>query len=344
MPKIKNKVQLPESKLLKAMAELESAIEKGDELEEQDPEGGLSTEGSPLSNAAPRGKADRAKKSRAATSSSSSASDDASSVSKAEDAESSMAKMLSASDTSDDASSEAPPKKKSKKKVAKAAGASTSSDDDDDSSSDVQSDDDDRPAEKSFRAQAEQDETMAKAIEVSSFLESMVDNIGVHTQRLTKALTKAFSEQLQAVESRLNARIDNRVAKSVALQQNYNTRAAQALSAIGNAIQDDVVDVMKSLANLPVSSPRGKAMLSKSEVNPPPFSGSRGGGGMADGSEGDFSELADLSTDAIGEWLFKKSATNQIDPKLILAWEADHYNVETLPLQVRKSLANDLCK
>ena len=55
-------------------------------------------------------------------------------------------------------------------------------------------------------------------------------------------------------------------------------------------------------------------------------------------------ELADVSQEAIGDWLFKKSMANQIDSKLILAWEADRYSVEALPVQVRKALVNDLCK
>jgi len=342
MPKIKNKVQLPESKLLKAMAELESAIEKGDELEDQDPEGGFSTEGTPLSGAAPRGKS--TKKSRGASSSSAST-DDASSdgVAKAED-ESSIEKMMSASDeaSSNDASSKAPPfKKKKSKKVAKAAAASSSSSGDD-SASDDESDDSDRPAEKSFRAQAEQDETIGKAIMVNDFLEAFVDQVGVAMARMTKS----FAKQLQEAESRINARIDNRVAKSVSYHADFNQRLAKAISSIGNSVQEDVVDVIKSLVNSPASGSRGKAVLSKSEVNNPPWQGNQGGDNrMANGSDGDFSaELADVSQEAIGDWLFKKSMANQIDSKLILAWEADRYSVEALPVQVRKALVNDLCK
>ena len=183
---------------------------------------------------------------------------------------------------------------------------------------------------------------MAKAIEVSDFLESMVDQIGVAFSRLAKSFTK----ELQAVESRLNARIDNRVAKSVAIHQDFNTRLAKAVSAIGNAVQDDVVEVVKSLVNSPASAPRGKAVLSKGEVNQPPWAGSQADNRMANGSGGDdfLAELSELPQDAIGDWLFKKSAVNQIDPKLMIAWEADRYNPEALPLQVRKALVNDLCK
>lgn len=327
MPKPKNKVHLPESKLLKAMADLESSIEKGDVLEGQDPEGGLATEGAPLSNAAPSGKADRAKKSRAA-------SDDASSVSKG-DSESSMAKMLSASDDA----SEEPPKKKSKKKFEKAESMSS-----DDASSDDGSSEDE-PAEKSFRDQAEDDETMSKAILVNDFLESLVENISVAFTRLGKSLEKSFIREVQASEARINARIDHRVAKSVSIAHEFHGRLAKAVTAIGETVQGDVVDMIKSLTNSPAPSPRGKAMLSKGEVNQPPWTGNQSADRiLADGSSDYAAELREVPNEVIGDWLFKKSALNQVDPKLIMAWEADRYNVEVLPESVQKSLVNDLCK
>ena len=344
MAKTKTKTQLPESKLLKAMAELESIVEKGDELEDQDPEGGLSAEGTPLSNKAPKGKS--TKKSRTASS------DDESDVEKADDDDdASIEKMMSASD---DESEDSPPpfKKKDKKKTKKSfppAKASkkdddASSDDEssDDESSDDASSDDDEPAKKSFRSAAEKDETVAKAIEVSDFLEAMVDQISVAFSQMSKS----FAKELQAVEARFNARLDNRVSKSISYQTSFNQRLAQGVSAIGNSIQDEVLDVMKSLVNSPAGAPRGKAVLSKGEINQPPWSGNQGGGQAANGSdaEGSAAELSELSPEAIGEWLFKSAATNKIDPKLILAWEADHYNPETLPAQVRKALVNDLCK
>jgi len=319
--------KIPENKLLKALAELEDVIEKGASLEDADPEGGLSTEGTPLSRKAPSGRGE-AKKSRH------SSFEDESSVSKAEDDESEsdddddddddsdISNMLSASDA-------APPFKK------KGAPAKDDDSDDDDRGDDNDSDDD---TEKSFREVAEGDETMAKAIEVSDFIEAMVDQLSGAMGQMAKALRR--------IEERLGARIDHRVAKSLASQQNFNARLAQAVSAIGNSVQDDLVDVVKSLANSPVS-PRGKALLSKGEVNQPPWSGSQSNASMADGSDGGgdyLAEVNDLSPEVVGEWLFKKSMTNQIDSKLIMAWEADRYNVEVLPVQVRKALVNDLCK
>jgi len=69
--------KIQERDLLKALNELEDLVEKGDALENQDTEGGLSTQGTPLSSKAPSGRSDTKKSDR-------------------------MAKMLSASDTASD--------------------------------------------------------------------------------------------------------------------------------------------------------------------------------------------------------------------------------------------------
>lgn len=331
------KTQIPEPKLLKALAELEDAVEKGDPLEDADTEGGLSTEGTPLSDAAPSGRSDTKKARRKSSSSSSAAS---SSVEKSDGDDDSVVEKADDDSSSDDASSGLQLKKKKKGAVAKAASMSSSSDsssDDDDESDDSSDDDASSPAEKSFREVAEGDETMAKAIEVSDFIEAMVDQISLAMLQMAKSIRR--------IEGRLSARIDHRVAKSVAYQQSFNARLAKAVAAIGNSVQEDLVDMVKSMAGQPVAAPRGKAVLSKGEVNQPPWQGVSNDQRMANGSDGDFiSELSELSPEAIGDWLFKKSANNQIDPKVILAWEADRYNIEALPPVVRKGLVNDLCK
>jgi hypothetical protein len=338
MGKRNTAAQLPESKLIKAMAELKDAVAKGDALEEQDPEGDLAAEGEPLSSAA-RGNKGVTKKSRAADDAESEVekSDDDSSSDGGDD-ESEISKMLSCSG-GDDASSDAPPpfakkKDKAKKSVRKAAASTASSDDD--------SSDDDSSTSKSFRAQAENDEQLAKAIEISPFLEALIDNFSVAMKRMTTNVAKSITE----MEMRLNARIDNRVAKGVSVQSDFNARMAKAVTAIGESVQGDVVDMIKSLANSPAPITRGKAVLSKSEVNNPPWAGAQQSDNrMADGSGGDYlAECAEFSSDAIGNWLFNKSCKNEIDSKLILAWEADRYNPEALPVQVRKALVNDLSK
>lgn len=322
MAKIKNKI--PEGKLLKALAELEDSVAKGDALQAADPEGGLSTEGKPLSAQAPSGKSD-AKKSEP--------DDDG------ED-EDEAAKAFSASDMSsdDDDDDDAPPKKKDKAKKSFPLPKAKSGDDDDSSSDDASSDDDD--AEKSFRATADQDETMSKGIEVSDFLEAMVDQLSLTMLTMTKNIQKSIVD----LESRLNARIDSRVAKGISISQDFNSRLAKAITAIGTTVEEQA-DLVKSLGNQPVVQPRGKAVLSKGEIHQPPWGGNGGqNNNMADGSEHDVSELASVPPEKIGDWLFAKSARNQLDPRLIMAWEADRYNVETLPAEVRKALANDLLK
>jgi hypothetical protein len=325
MAKTKNKI--PEGKLLKALAELEDSVEKGDALEDADPEGGFSTEGTPLSDAAPSGRGETRK---------AHADDD----DESDDESSDTSKAFSASDMM---SSKEAPKKKKSKKTEKAFPPPKAKAKDDDSSSDASSDDDDdgdddESAEKSFRNAVEQDETMAKAIEVSDFLEAMVDQLSLTMLSVVNTMKKSIAE----MENRLNARIDNRVAKGVSLQQDFNSRLAKAISVIGMSVEGQA-DLVKSLANAP-AAPRGKALLSKGDVNQPPWGGHGGGAEhhMADGS--DLSELTSLSSDKVGDWLFAKSANNKIDPKLILAWEANHYDVSTLPEEIQKSLANDLLK
>lgn len=326
----KPKAKIEENALLKALTDLQDQVAKGDALEEQDPEGGLSTEGEPLSTAAPSGKGESTRKSRRSSSSRSSSSgdDDSSSVEKAED------------DDDDSASSDGssrkpfPPKKKMKKAAAESSSDGASSDD---GSGDDESD----STEKSFKQVAEQDETMAKAIEISSFLEALVDQVSASMSQMRKSIV----EGLQGIEQRLAARIDSRVAKSAAAQHEFNTRLAAGVAAIGNAVQDEVIDLVKSFANAP-AQPRGRAVISKGEVNTPPWQGVQRDARMANGSDdGDYvAELRELSSEAIGDWLFKKSCNNAIDQRLIMAWENDRYNPETLPVQVRKALVNDLCK
>lgn len=330
MAKIKNKI--PEGKLLKALAELEDAVVKGgDALQAADPEGGLSTEGKPLSAQAPSGKADTKK-------------------SDAESDDEDTAKAFSASDmdsddddSSDDDSSAPPPKKKAKKSMNKSSTAKAfppkKDDSDDDSSSDDASSDDD-DAEKSLRERADEDETMSKAIEVSDFLEAMVDQVSL----TMLSMAQTFQKSIVEMESRLNARIDSRVSKGISLASDFNSRLAKAITAIGTSVEEQA-DLVKSLGNQPAARPQGKALLSKSDVHQPPWGGNGGGGNaMADGSDVDYAELASIPAEKIGDWLFAKSAANKIDPRLIMAWEADRYDVNTLPEEIKKSLANDLLK
>lgn len=334
--------KIAENKLLKAMAELEG-VAKADPLEDADPEGGLSAEGEPLSQGAPRGKGDSTKKSTRRSSSSSSV--DSSSDSESDDGEAASSMSF-----------KKPPPAKRPGKVSKAvppassSSSSSSSDDDDSSSDDAGSDE---STSKSFRQAVAEDNDVQEYLNVQPFLESLVVNISDSMARMTRL----FKKSLQDTEQRLLAHIDDSIAKSLSggtPQADFNVRLAKAVAAIGNTVQNelvtvqgDLLEMVKSISNQPVS-PRGKAVLSKGEVNAPPWGGSfavNADQRLASGSDGDYvEELKELSSDAIGDWLFKKSMNNQLDQRVIMQWEAERYNPEALPLQVRKAIANDLIK
>lgn len=334
------KDRIPESKLLKALAELED-VTKGDPLEDQDPEGGLSTEGEPLSGAAPRGRGEQTKKSRNRAS--------ASSPFQAASSSSSDG----SSDDDDDASSPLMPPKKGKKdkgkKVSKAtARTASSSSESDDGSDDGSSDSGSDDADKSFREMAEDDETMQKGLQVNDFLEAMTDQLSLALLHVKESIAKSLME----MESRLLAHIDEGLAKSTGSRRDFEVRLAKGIAEIGRTVVGDLLpmaDMVKSLADQPAGSPRGKAVLSKGEVNRPPWSGSNAGEDnrtLADGSGGgdDVEALRELGAKSMCDWLFKKGALGEIDPKVPIAFEADRYDPAFLPEGVRKAMYNDLIK
>lgn len=334
MPKSRDKI--PESKLLKAINELEDSVAKGDALDEADPEGGLSTEGEPLSGAAPRGRGESTKKSRrAASRSSSSESDDSSSSSSSSGkARPSIASMMSAGG--------------GKPKVKKSVASESSSESDD--SSDDRSSDSGSDAEKSFRARAEDDETLRKGMIVNDFLEAFVDQHSRAMRNLAGSVAKSIKGMEARVVAALTEHIDATVAKGFAVQQGFNVRLAKAVAGIGNTIQSEVIDGMggliKSFGDLPAGQPRGKAVLSKGEINAPPWSGPGAGqdAGPGQDDEAVVAELAALRPEKISDWLFDKVSKSQVDANVMIAWEANRYDVETLSPQIRKALANDLIK
>lgn len=329
MSKTKNRI--PEDKLIKALAELES-VAKGDALEEQDPEGGLSTEGKPLSDDAPKGRGESTKKSRRASASS--------------PFEATSSAAESSDDDDDDESSDeettSPPKKDKKSKVEKASKASKSS-------SAASSDDEDDDSEKSFREMADGDEKMRKGILINDFLESMVDQMSLALLYVKDSIVKSINETGAAII----AGVDERIAKSDAGRRDFDARMARATAAIGKAVHGELlpmVDMVKSLADQPAASPRGKAVLSKGEVNQPPWGGptSRADGGRAagsgDGGGSDATVLRELPTKAIADWLAKGVVQNRIDQNVVFAWEADRYDPTLLPPTVQQALAEDLLK
>lgn len=330
------KERISESKLLKAMAEIEK-IAKGDPLEEADPEGGLSTEGEPLSEAAPRGRGEQTRKSRRASASSSSPFGGSSSSSSSSDADESS--------DEDDGEPFVPPKSKKKGKVSKARSAqsSMSAASSDDGSSDDGPDD----AEKSFREMADDDETMSKGLLVNDFLESMVDQLSLALLHVQKTLAKS----IQGMEKRIASQIEDRFAKSDAVRRNFEARLAKGVAAIGVAVQDELLpmsDMIKSISNQAApSAPRGKAVLNKGEINVPPWGSPQAVNAderLANGSDDFVAELREIPLAKINDWMFRKSANNQLDQNVILAFEADRYDPAFLPAAVRKAMYDDLVK
>lgn len=317
MPKSKKEKAPPsDDQIMKALDELEEiALEKGDAMFDADPEGGLSTEGKPLSDKAPSGKGEAVKAMGGSSASSSS----------------------SASDSS---SEKAPPKKmkkaaggKMKKQMPSMAYSSSASESADDKESESaagreSASDESSSMDKSFRQVADEDETMAKAMEVSEFIEAMVDQLSASHGDLSKSVAG------------LRAHVDDRVAKSQAAQGDFNRRMAHAVVSLGKQ-QGEILDLLKSISNQPAVAPRGKALLSKAEVNQPPFAG----GGQADqGGDVDVADLSQVPSEKICDWLFNKAMENKVPHLLISEFESSRYNPEVLPAQIRKALANDLCK
>lgn len=210
---------------------------------------------------------------------------------------------------------------------------------------DDESDDDASPMGKSFREQADDNETMSKAIEVSEFIEAMVDEVGAHLDATRKSLVKSFGKQMADIVSTMQAHFDARLAAVQAAQAGFNAKMAKALTAIGTSVNEQE-DMLKSLGDRPALAPRGKAVLTKSEIALPPGMVPGAGGSMADGSGGgddDLALLADVPSNRIFDWMFAKAQNNQLDPMLITAFEATK-DPSALPFQVRKALVNDLCK
>src|SRR5262249_48866270 len=151
------------------------------------------------------------------------------------------------------------------------------------------------PMGKSFRQAADENDTMAKAIEVSEFIEAMVDQ--------TSASLAALAESVAGVRGH----VDDRIAKSAAVQSNFNRRVAHAITMIGNT-QNEMLELLKSLGNQPAPAKAGKALLSKSEVAVPPFAG--GGNGL--GGQVDEDGLTEIPVEKINDWLFEKACAGQI--------------------------------
>ena len=261
--------KITEAAFNKARADLEaeaSALAKGDELEDADPEGGFGHEGTPLSKKAPKGKGD-------------------------------AAKAMSASDMG-------------------SGDEDASSDDDDDKDKgngkqdDASGDGDDDDAEamsKSFR----EDETVQRAVEVSEFLEALVDQNVEGFVRLHKSL----SGNLRKSDARV-IRVEDMLLKSTMALAKGMTIIAKRL--------DDLTNRLNSTA----APPRPRGILNKSEVVQHPTYDN-------DGNE-------QITRKQMSDWLVQKAAINEIPDQAVIQFEINGYNPETLAPNIKERMFRDL--
>lgn len=287
--------KVKEKDILKALNELEElALAKGDALENADTEGGFSTEGKPLSGKAPSGRGETAKSVKKDVSKSESASD-------MDDASSGKKTKKAMPPPGDDESSD-----------------DAGSDDDSDDASPADDDDDSDDMSKSLREAADEDETMRKAVEVSEFLESLVDQTSGALQRMEKSITKKLSGSIE---------------KSFAEQGSFNVRLARGVIALGSLVKsqaeqiDQLTELVKSFANAP-TTPRPRAMLTKSDVQQSPIGDAHDNNSKA------------LNPEAVVDWMITKG----VDPLLVTRFETSRYNVSSLPPDIQKALVHDLVK
>ena len=300
-----NKQKINEDALLKALNQLEDMVAKGDPLEEADPEGGFSTEGTPLSDRAPKGKV---KISKAAEESDTESDDDANkSVKKAKVKKAMPQKPQDAADessTGDDDKS-----------------GDEDDDDDDDTSS---TDDADAGGKmgKSFAERVNEDETLRKSVEVSDFISSLVDQNGDHLTSLEKSFNKAISG--------LGGQLRKSIGEHFEASTQFNIRMARAVVMLGKSLRD-VQDTVKNFSNTP-HVPQRRALLSKSEIVEREF----------EGNEGD--PFYSLSRERVEDWLVQKSMEGKISTVEVTMFEQSGFNPKALSATIRKALINDLSK
>lgn len=286
MPKMQKKVTT-EDKLVKALNELEETVAKGDALQEQDPEGDFAGEGEVLS-----------KKSKQAK----------------------MKKGEVASEEEDDDDDADDMNKGSMPEPADMA--SDEGSDEGDGDDDGSDDESDEGAEKSFREMADEDESLSKAIEVSEFLESLVDTNSRALSQMRKGLAADLNEALGGFFEQ---------------QMEFNTRMAKALTVIGKMVQSiapdikEQTEIVKSFADQPKNGARPhKSVLSKGDINQP-FQQSN-----------DAQSTGPSRHDAIMSWLDAKTQAGEIDPVQVASFELARFDPNALPLNLRKSLLSDL--
>ena len=298
---------ISESGLLKALEALEVDVAKsGDSLENRDPEGGMSSEGTPMSRTGQK---------------------------------SSKKRRMRKGD-------EEPPPPKGK-------------DEEEDEEEEDEEEEDDRMAAKKAL-----EHDLAKGFEHGMY-EDAAD--ALDAAPFLDGLAKNLTKSLGGVEDKLGSAVVV-LAKSVEVahadRREFEVRSAQALHAIGTT----VVGMQKSLAEMQEqfaammnqpNVPRRKSVLSKSDVQKPPFEQGgeqyRPGLGAAQLDGGDNAHLASLVQNSLSPEQINKSLNNMFDQaragqggadagqigQMIIRYDANDKNVSVLPTAVLQRIANE---
>lgn len=307
---MKNKKKLTENGLHKALDDLEGALRKGSIPEEmKNPNGGLATEGEDLADEVSASEAKKSKKPKLSIVKGKKKAMDTSDEDESSDEEGSedddMSKAEGSSDEGAGDDDDEGVQKGGKKKVSKRYSASDASSEDDMSKADNSSNEGVRKSKKSkkvaksFKQEAEEDDNLNKAMEVSGFLEGLVDRASDSIDEMRKSLVELGE-----------------------YNQGFDNKLAKALIAIGKQV-DSQGELLKSLVDrlegTPDSSRMRKSMLSKSDVRPR-FEGD------TDDEEENNMKKADHADprfrQKVTAVLLKKAMAKEIDPQYVTMYEA----------------------
>lgn len=192
-----------------------------------------------------------------------------------------------------------------------------SEDDDDNESPDASSmeNESDDDMSKSLYQSVQEDDELSKAVEVSDFLEGLTRQISDSNERMVKSLARQITSAQRE-------------------QQDFQTRLARGLVSMGTVLQKaysriDALETQLSRYSNAPRTPQGKALLTKSDVSASPLDG-----------EAENEPLSHSDVDRITDWMIAKS----VPPEVITQFELSGYNINALPIGMRKSLLNDLKK
>lgn len=309
--------------LHKALDELEDALEKGGSIPEEmkNPNGGLATEGKDLADEVSASETKKSKKPditiKGGKKKAIDMSDEDSDDEEGSEDDDSMSKAEGSSDEGGSVESV----KKSKKKLNKKYSASDAESSESMSKAEDSSEEGVRKSKKkskvtkSFKQEAEDDDKLSKAMEVSGFLEGLVDKTSDSLSDMQKALVELHE-----------------------YNQGFDSKIAKALIAIGKKV-DSQDELLKSLVDrlegTPDPSRMRKSMLSKSDVR------SRFEGDVDPNDLKKADHQDPRFRQKVTALLLKKAMSKEIDPQYVTMYEA---RLGGVPEDIIKSCEDEVLK